>query len=188
MTSIITCVYCENTKLISNNICFFCNKIYNFNKTNIFDIVLCYSNYKQNDIITKTIEIYDNTKEIPLPNVIDKEVKLVKLNLLMFDNLIKKNTDEKIKNTFKDYKYFFTPQINQQLYNIKKANIFINHEKINYESYDNSIFNFPKYDIPSKHKKIYNDLINTYVCENNKISNDLQNEINKIFPYDFSTN
>ena len=95
-----------------NNKCVFCNIIHYNNKNNIYNIVIGYTKCTQLDIIKNTYNLFMTHDCIPLPNEIDSDVILIKINPYIFRQFIKylKN-DSKNSKLIDNFKIFFTNTI-----------------------------------------------------------------------------
>lgn len=97
-------VYQENTI----KICPLCNIIVNNTKKHIEMCLLGYSELSQKKIIKETRKYYNENNNIPLPQEIDPDVKLIDLPVFMFAQF-------KDKTQFVNYRVFFTNKIKDEL-------------------------------------------------------------------------
>lgn len=137
---------CENCNLkyaiINNNNCVFCNIITDTKKSDIYNFIICKSNLNQNDIINKTYDFFNKNDNIPEPNIIDTNAKIIKVNPYLFKKNIISN----------EYKIFFTNCIDRNLIKTKRFPQKYNIEKINIHKFCNGI------ELEKIDKKTYNEL------------------------------
>jgi hypothetical protein len=137
---------CENCNqkyaLINNNKCVFCNIVTENKKSDIYNFIICKSDMNQDDIINKTYEYFINCDKIPLPNNIDIDAKLIKINPYLF----KKNIISS------KYKIFFTNCIDRNLIKTKRFPQKYVIEKLNIDKFCNGI------ELEKIDKKTYNEL------------------------------
>lgn len=115
-----------NYNYINNGYCLMCNIIHNTKQTDILLFVIGISSLSQLEIITLTKQFIMKNNCVPLPNQIDKDVKIIKdVNHYLFKKYINKTKEN-------NFKIFFTNQLN--IDKIKVFRIFdkkiINQEKI----------------------------------------------------------
>ncbi len=110
------CIFCklQYNELI-NNKCVFCNIIHYNNKNNIYNIVIGYTKCTQLDIIKNTYNLFITHDCIPLPNKIDSDVILIKINPYIFRQFIKylkiDNNNSNNSKLIDNFKIFFTNTI-----------------------------------------------------------------------------
>lgn len=152
-------------------ICKLCNAIINFDKTYIGKMFICRSKLSQDVINSKTLEYFDKYNKIPHPTHIDKDCKIVYVQIYHFakvlevlsdkiksDNNIQKPSmygEHKEDYSFltKDFKIFFTNEMKICLV-VKNPFAKTNEKNI---KYDNSYFNLPIYTLTNSEKKILDD-------------------------------
>ena len=91
-------------------VCRACYIITHLNSGLFNEINLYYSEMSQIDIIRKTIDLIIKNNQIPLPSLIDENIKILPISILEFINIL--NNIEEVPNEFKNYKIFFTQKFN----------------------------------------------------------------------------
>jgi hypothetical protein len=105
---------CQKCKLkhykLNNNLCVFCDIVYNLKKDHSYKYIICYSEINQEDIINKTYEYFMKNDKIPIPSDIDTNSKIVSVNPYVFKTHIKND----------NYKIFFTNCIDRNYIKVKR--------------------------------------------------------------------
>ena len=155
------CNSCNLTyNYVVNNLCVMCQTMIEPTHQHTYSYIICNSDISQLDIIKKTRDFVCKHNRVPLPNEIDTQVKIIKVNPYEFIKI------SKLTNYFKNFKIFFTDDLNIKL--IKTFRIF---DKIIKNKKD--LEHIPTYSFTSDelnefniYKKIYKDI-------NQKILSDL---------------
>lgn len=147
-----------NYNYINNGYCLMCNIIHNTKQTDILFFVVGVSDLSQLEIVKLTKQFIMKNNYVPLPNQIDKDVKIIKdVNHYLF----KKYINEKKINKFK---IFFTSDLD-----IDKIKVF--------RIFDKKLINKNKlikeYDLDDKIINKYTSFIKCIKKENTKILNNL---------------
>jgi len=149
-----SCKSCNiNTNNLYNNgtYCYLCNIVYNTRYYNIKNIIICFSNLSQLEIIKLTREYIQKNNKIPTPNEIDKDCKIIiKVNHYILSTVI---------NKFNNLRIFITD------IDISKIKILKIFDKI-IKNKTNITYNYTFNDIE---KDIYNKYYLNYInkCKNN---------------------
>jgi len=136
------CITCKlKYACLNNNFCEFCNIIKDNKKSDIYNILICFSKLNQLEIIKKTYEYFIKNDRIPTPEEIDQNCKKIKVNPYLFRTYINNNK----------YVIFFTNCIDRNKLKTKKISNKYKIEKINIDKFYNDI------DLEFFDKKTYNE-------------------------------
>ena len=146
------CNSCNLTyNYVVDNLCIMCQSITEPTHQHTYSYIVCHSNISQIDIIKRTRDFVCKHNRVPLPNEIDTLVKIIKTNPYEFVKI------SKLTDYFKNFKIFFTDDLNIKL--IKTFRIFdkIIKNKKDFELISTYSFNCDELNEISVYKKIYKD-------------------------------
>ena len=118
---------CSNCKLNysrlfahnNHNYCVLCKHVLTSNINDVYNIVACYSDMSQLDIIKHTHTYINKFKKMPDPKNIDQSVTVIKTNSHLLKLLMNEMTNDEKKN-FQNIKFFFTNNIPIDLIKVLK--------------------------------------------------------------------
>ena len=105
---LISC-YIQHAKC-NDILCRACYLVTHLNVGLFRELKLYYSVMTQTEIIKKTIDYIINNNEIPIPTIIDNDIKLPPISLIEYINIL--NSADSTPPEFKNYKLFFTHKFN----------------------------------------------------------------------------
>lgn len=152
----------ENIKMKT---CYLCHITLNMNKQYMDKIFLVKSKLEQYEINKKTLEYFYKNNRVPLPNEIDKNAKIVKLQIYQY---IKMNEYADNKYDIGKYVIFFTNEISKDI-DVKEKSMFFNAEQNSsddeksIEKYCSDYFDIEHYEF-KKHELDNMNKINEIIC------------------------
>ncbi|CAH6421136.1 Hypothetical protein KVN_LOCUS153 [uncultured virus] len=131
---------------ITCRLCYIINHInYGFGD----ETIICQSNFTQKEIVRRTVDFFIQNERIPNPIELDLNVKINPLSVMELSNILIKYSFESIPNEMKNYKLFFTSNLDISFLNanlISQKSLFINENK---EKLEKEEIKFKLEDIPS---------------------------------------
>lgn len=105
--------------------CRACYLITHLNYGNYTELRVYYSTMSQLDIVKKTVDYIIDNDEVPLPNIIDPNIKTSPLSILEFINVLNNYSDEPVPEILSNYKIFFSNKLNTDFITSNYGNQFI---------------------------------------------------------------